>query len=173
MITKVIPLNYISNDVVRLHNHLGTKVPMTFTRPSRLITILLLAILPLACESGSESFKQLPGMRLFSFNIEVDGISQFKGVTGVMDGTPDLEIWDALDQVEFTFTGSETAGSNQNAIQRRTLAGKIVVSFAFDETHLEKRLESLTLRSANQGESWSLDESQIQRIKAAKSQPTH
>ena len=128
-------------------------------------TRIVFAVL-LCLSLTSLSCTPIPGQRLLTVQIESDGNVLYEGIRGVPDTTPVLEMWDFLGDISFQPTATEAKDADDGEANARTLDRAVVVRIKHVNKELAiASLERLTIRSKDNGESWSLDAAEAARIK--------
>jgi hypothetical protein len=101
----------------------------------------------------------VPGQRLLTFEIELDGQTVFEGQRGVPDSTPVTTMWDELGSLPFNATADEEVTGH--------LAGKVVVRIKHVNNELDAvELKSLSLQSDAATSQWSIDPAEAERVKS-------
>ncbi len=113
----------------------------------------------------SVSCTPLPGQRLLTVQIESDGSVLYEGIRGVPDTTPVVEMWDELSDISFKSIASTNKDAEDGETNTRTVEGTVIVRIKHVNEELTSvSLKKLTIRSNDNGASWSLDAAEAARI---------
>ncbi len=127
---------------------------------------LVVTLISAACDRRSDR-ENLVGQRLLGFQIKVDGDVRYTGLRSVNADLPASEVWDVLSTVEFEAKSDGEPQAHAGEMVSQTVSGSIVVRFAHGDFGDERTIDRLSLRSENGGKSWSLRNSEVERLKMA------
>lgn len=128
--------------------------------------VFVIALISTACDRRTD-WENIVGQRLLGFQIKVDGDVRYTGLRSVNANIPASEVWDVIGTVEFE---AKNDGENQvhvGEMMSRTVSGSIVVGFSHGSFGDERTIDRLILRSENGGKSWSLSQSEVERLRMA------
>ena len=128
--------------------------------------VFAFALFSSACNRRAD-WENLVGQRLLGFQIQIDGEVRYTGVRSVNDNIPASEVWDVIGTVEFEAKDDGETETHLADGTSRTVLGSIVVRFAHGSFGDERTVDRLALRSDNAGKSWSLSDSDVERLKQA------
>lgn len=124
-----------------------------------LVVMLCLPLTSVSC---------LPGQRLLTIQIEVEGNPEYEGVRGVPDSTPVAQMWDVLGDVRFKPTTTKASSQNAAPLDSQVLEGAIVVRIMHVNDELATASRSkLTLRYDDATDAWKLEQTEVERIRDA------
>ncbi len=126
----------------------------------RSIGLVAIACLPLT------SVSCMPGQRLLTIQIEVDGSVVYEGSRGVPDNTSVTEMWEVLGDVRFEPSHIESSSSKEGSDSIRFIEGEIVLRIVHVKDALaDAQLDELKLRYDAEEDAWRLEKSEVGRIK--------
>ena len=113
----------------------------------------------------------VPGQRLLTFQIEVDGHVAFEGIRSVSDSAPKDELWYVLGAVRFDSTGTPPSGESidvrSSDARSSDAQGGVVVRIRHVEREMGVvRVAKLAL-SRTVDESWRLDGESVEVVQRA------
>ena len=108
----------------------------------------------------------VPGQRLLTFQIEVDGRVAFEGIRSVSDSAPKDEFWNVLGGVRFDSTGTPPPGESIDVVSSDAQGGVIVRIRHVGREMGVVRVAKLALSRAVD-ESWRLDGESVEMVQRA------